>query len=318
MPRVSVVIPAWQAAGFIGRAIASVRSQTMTDLEMVVVDDCSEDDTVDAALEAAAGDARLKIIRLEENSGPAVARNTGLAAARGEWVAVLDSDDAMEPWRLERLLRVTAARKADIVADNLRLVPESDVFSEGEPFLPLPETNETIEIDLELFADDNHLLSGARPLGYLKPMFRRAFLDGAGLRYDSSLRIGEDYQIVAAALAHGARYSLHPVLGYRYVTRAGSISRVMTARDAQALLAADDRFLSAYGGALSRRERAALRGRRASIADAAAFLGFVEALKRRDVVKAMRTAIARPAAMRLAHHPISARLRRSDAQEKAS
>ena len=100
-PRVSVVIPAYNAARTIEQAIESALSQTMGDLELLVVDDGSVDPT--AAVVVAHGDSRVKLIS-RQNGGTSAARNTGIAAATGEWVAFLDADDVWLPDKLERQL----------------------------------------------------------------------------------------------------------------------------------------------------------------------------------------------------------------------
>jgi hypothetical protein len=96
MPRVSVVIPAFNAARFIDRAIGSVLSQTWTDIEVLVVDDGSTDDTV-AVLRRYG---RHVTLIQQRNAGPAAARNRGLQAAVGEFVAFLDADDWWEQGKL--------------------------------------------------------------------------------------------------------------------------------------------------------------------------------------------------------------------------
>lgn len=95
---VSVVIPTYNRASIVSMAIDSVLAQTYRDLEVIVVDDGSTDET--PALLAAYGD-RIRVLR-QENAGPAIARNRGIAAARGELVAFLDSDDTWLPRKLER------------------------------------------------------------------------------------------------------------------------------------------------------------------------------------------------------------------------
>ncbi|WP_260598577.1 glycosyltransferase family 2 protein [Sphingomonas endolithica] len=102
MPQVSVIIPVYNRAGTIGAAVRSVLSQTHRDLELLVVDDGSTDDS--AAIAERFGDARVRIIRLERNCGIPQARNAGLAAARAEYVAWLDSDDVARPTRIEEQL----------------------------------------------------------------------------------------------------------------------------------------------------------------------------------------------------------------------
>jgi glycosyltransferase involved in cell wall biosynthesis len=106
-PRVSVVIPTRNRAGLVGRAIRSVLEQTISDLELIVVDDGSTDGTVDVL--ASFDDPRLSAIRLAGRSGVSRARNAGIARARGAWVAFLDDDDEWLPHKLEvQLARVNA------------------------------------------------------------------------------------------------------------------------------------------------------------------------------------------------------------------
>jgi len=100
MARVSVLIPAHNAADSILSAIASAQAQTFTDIEIIVVDDASTDSTADLVHERALSDTRIRLFRLEQNSGPAAARNVGLAHATGEWIALLDADDTFSDNRL--------------------------------------------------------------------------------------------------------------------------------------------------------------------------------------------------------------------------
>lgn len=103
MSRISVVIPLYNKAATILRAVASVQAQTFTDWELVVVDDGSSDDG--AARVEALQDARIRCIR-QANGGVAVARNAGLNAARSDWVALLDADDHWGPEHLAWLDRL--------------------------------------------------------------------------------------------------------------------------------------------------------------------------------------------------------------------
>src|SRR5436309_274726 len=96
--RVTVVIPAFNAESHIGGALASTRDQRQSDVEVLVVDDGSTDETVRVA-ERYAGDLNLTILR-QRNGGPAAARNAGIRRARGRYCAFLDADDLMLPGRL--------------------------------------------------------------------------------------------------------------------------------------------------------------------------------------------------------------------------
>jgi glycosyltransferase involved in cell wall biosynthesis len=95
---VSVVIPAWRCAGFVEAAIRSVQAQSETPLELIVVDDASGDGTAEAARALGA-----TVIEHESNAGVGRARNDGIDAASGDWIALLDSDDEWMPQHLETL-----------------------------------------------------------------------------------------------------------------------------------------------------------------------------------------------------------------------
>lgn len=97
-PRVSVVIPAYNREPYVGQAIASVLAQTFGDFELVVIDDGSTDGTRDVV--HSFGDQRIRLLCLESNGGIARARNAGVDAARGNYLAFLDSDDVARPTRL--------------------------------------------------------------------------------------------------------------------------------------------------------------------------------------------------------------------------
>lgn len=102
-PLVSVVIPTYNRAQQILRSLHSAFAQSMPDLEVVVVDDGSTDDTTDVL--AAVDDERLRVIALDRNGGQCRARNRGIVEARGRYIAFLDSDDEWEPTKLERQLQ---------------------------------------------------------------------------------------------------------------------------------------------------------------------------------------------------------------------
>src|SRR5262249_39213835 len=98
-PLVSVVLPAYNAERTIAASLASIAAQTVTELEVIVVDDGSTDDTIRVAKSTDRGD--LRVIS-QANAGHAAARNTGVSAARGRYVAFLDADDLWLPEKLER------------------------------------------------------------------------------------------------------------------------------------------------------------------------------------------------------------------------
>ena len=115
MPTVSVIIPTHNRAQFIQRAIASVLTQSHSDLEVIVVDDASKDDTVRIVADYARKDARVRLVRHDQQKGAQAARNAGIRAAQGEWIAFLDSDDQWLPDSLALRLRVAKEKAVQVV-----------------------------------------------------------------------------------------------------------------------------------------------------------------------------------------------------------
>lgn len=101
---VSIIMPSYNTANYIAAAIVSVQNQTYTNWELVVVDDCSTDDT-DKVVKPLLSDARIRYLKNEKNSGAAVSRNRALREAKGKWIAFLDSDDIWVPEKLEKQIR---------------------------------------------------------------------------------------------------------------------------------------------------------------------------------------------------------------------
>ncbi len=99
-PLVSIITPTFNSQQFIGQTIKSVQDQTYTTWEMIIVDDCSTDQTVAIVQELAKSDQRIRFFQLEKNSGAGIARNTALQKATGKYIAFLDSDDL---WQKEKL-----------------------------------------------------------------------------------------------------------------------------------------------------------------------------------------------------------------------
>jgi glycosyltransferase involved in cell wall biosynthesis len=111
-PIVSVIIPAFNRTSVIANAIQSVLEQSFQEFEIIVVDDGSRDGMAETVLRMAQSEPRIRLIRHESNRGAQAARNTGIRAALGEWIAFLDSDDTWVPNSLE--VRMAAARSRNV------------------------------------------------------------------------------------------------------------------------------------------------------------------------------------------------------------
>ena len=126
-PRVSVCVPTYNGAAFLGETLASISAQTFDDFEALIVDDCSTDATVDIAERYARSDSRMRVIRnaVRAGSGAANAGNC-VRHARGEWLKFLAQDDVMAPACLERMLEASARGPLVICWHDCRFEPEVD------------------------------------------------------------------------------------------------------------------------------------------------------------------------------------------------
>lgn len=301
---VTFLIPAFNAEDTIGLAIRSALAQEGVSVEVVVVDDHSRDGTVQIA--SSFDTDKVRVLALPRNHGPGGARNAGLEAARGRWIAMLDADDAVYPDRTRRLLQLAEEEDAQIVVDNIDVVGEGGGAS--RTMFSHAQLAGLRELTLDRFIAGNLLFHRTFSFGYMKPVFERRFLLENSIRYMERLPVGEDYLFMASALAEGARCAVEPKAGYIYLVRAGSISRVLRLDHVEAMLEADRIFLSKHR--LDPATRAAQRKRTRSLEQGAAFLVIVDHLKERSAAKALAAAARDPMALWHLRMPVAARLKR--------
>ena len=131
MPKVSVVVPCYNVATYVGACLDSLVNQTLHDIEIICVDDKSTDDTANIIKKRAGADARIKLIELPQNAGVSVARNTGIDAATGEYIGFVDPDDYVDLDFYEKLYEVATRENADIAKANLTVVNVDGVHTAG-------------------------------------------------------------------------------------------------------------------------------------------------------------------------------------------
>ena len=136
---ISVVMPNYNGHRFVEQAINSVLNQTYQNFELIVVDDCSNDDSLSLIEHKAQSDNRIRVIALEHNVGVANARNVGIKEAKGEYIALLDNDDLWTEDKLERQLAL-AQKGADIVYCSYDFIDEQN-NSIKKPFVVPQQTN---------------------------------------------------------------------------------------------------------------------------------------------------------------------------------
>lgn len=115
MPKYSIIVPVYNMQELLPKCVDSIKAQTYSDFEVVLVDDCSTDESYKMCCEIAATDKRFKVVRQDKNGGSSVARNTGLGEIQGEYVIFIDSDDYIEEGLLEEIEKKAIPDKYDWV-----------------------------------------------------------------------------------------------------------------------------------------------------------------------------------------------------------
>ncbi len=302
-------MPNYNGRRFVEAAVASVLAQTLADFELIVVDDASSDGSADLVAALARRDPRIRVLRSDVNTGPAGARNRGLAAARGRWVAVVDNDDLLHPERLSLLVSAADAGGADIAADSL-LIFDDDRARRPRLLTPCPANAPSMRIGLAQYIRSNALRSAGMPLGYLKPIFRATMLRQTAIQYDPSLRTAEDYDFVARLLLAGYVFLAFPQITYFYRKHSASISHRLGAAALAAMAANSD----AFRASVPRSELDVLRAvavRSGTITGATAEQALVAAIKARQWRDAGRVVARRPKTLGVLAGPVAQRLRRT-------
>jgi glycosyltransferase involved in cell wall biosynthesis len=211
-PAVSIIIPAYNTAAFIGNTIASVLAQTYTDYEIVVVNDASPD-TPETERALAPYRDRIIYIVLEQNRGLAGARNAGIRVARGRYIALLDSDDEWEPTYLAEQVAVMESDPSLAV-----LYPDARIIGDhphaGRTFMDVCPSHGQPTFRSVLTQRCNVFVS---------VLARREALVRVGL-FDESLRSVEDFDLWMRLLASGARMRYHRRVLARHRKRRDSLS----------------------------------------------------------------------------------------------
>ena len=132
--KVSIIIPNYNYAKYIRGAITSLQSQTLKEIEIIVVDDCSSDKSVEIVRGMQQKDSRIKLIINERNSGAGESRNVGIAAATGEYIRFLDADDTMNKDVLETMYTAAVNNGVNIVCGNMMNANENGVPNVLSPY----------------------------------------------------------------------------------------------------------------------------------------------------------------------------------------
>ena len=197
-PFVSVVMPVFNRREFLAQAVESILNQTLTDFELIIVDDCSTDGSRDVIRQFSQQDRRIRVIQNAANQGIAAARNIGNLAARGNFIAIMDSDDIAYPARLEKQV------------DYLQKNPEVGVC--GTWIRYVGATNKTTW--KTPLTDDEIRCGMLFGMCFANPtvMFRRTLITEHALMNDPAFTLAEDYDIWSRALEFAKMGNIGEVL----------------------------------------------------------------------------------------------------------
>jgi CDP-glycerol glycerophosphotransferase len=222
VPNVSVVVAVWNDAARLPRAVASVLRQSLRDVEVVIVDDGSADRTPLVAERLCAGDRRVRYVRLPVNSGGcSVPRNAGIDASHAPFVMFLDSDDELLPGACKTLLGVVQAHELDFAAAMVERYFEDS----GRTAYWYPALFERFRIVDDVRAVPEMLFDVLAT----NKMYRRKFIDGAGLRFPERVHF-EDQVLTARAYCLASRFAVVPWPVYRW-RYAGAGTSISSSRD---------------------------------------------------------------------------------------
>jgi len=213
MPLISVVIPTYNRAYCIADAVRTAAAQDYKNLEIVAVDDGSTDDTLRALSELQATEPRLRILQHQTNKGVSAARNTGIAAAQGEFIALLDSDDTWLPEHLSTQMRqFTEEPSLDLVYSDGILLLDSD----QRKFMDKNPSNGEATFEA--------LIVERCQIPISTVVARKQALMKAGL-FDETLPRCDDYDMWVRTAFAGAKIGYNRTIGAKFfVGRPGSLS----------------------------------------------------------------------------------------------
>lgn len=294
-PEVTVVIPAYNAAATLERAVRSVLRQSLRDVEVIVVDDASRDESWAAIEEMLIEDGRIRGIRNKTNQGKPVGMNRAIALARGRWLAVLDADDWFEPDRLHTLVTLGERLGVDLVADNQH-------FHDARAGRMVGTAWAAAGREWRLGFDD--FLAGSDTfetfnLGMLKPVLRLNFIRRSGLIYEPRARNGQDFLYLLQFFLLGGTAAVTDQALYCYTQPFGAVSRKWShgARrryDFLTTYAINQYYLDQAQGILTPFQAASLNHRNRCLRCLDHYYRIKERLAARDGAGALRLALDEP------------------------
>ena len=208
--KVSIIIPVYNTEKYLRKCLDSVCNQTLQDIEIICVNDCSTDDSLEILKEYASNDNRIKIINFTENKGVAVARNTAIEQAKGEYIGFVDSDDYVDLDFYEKLYNTAKSENAELVVGKTQMENENGVKQKDPIFDNFFSQVRKNKLHFTQFFGGG---------GYKKEL-----LDKHSIRFTDGLVYGEDRLLPLQASYYSNKLSLVDDTIYHYVRNDDSIT----------------------------------------------------------------------------------------------
>lgn len=297
-PRVTVVIPNYNGAETLARAIQSVLCQSLDQIELIIVDDASTDQSWSLIENAADEDIRVRPIRNPRNSGKPVGMNRAIKLARGKWFAVLDADDWYERERLALLVQQAERHDVDLIADNQFLFDAGAGQLVGTAW---PAGANLWELTCDGFLAGSSVYETFN-LGMLKPVVKTGFLRAEQFGYDETARHGHDFLHLLRFFCAGGRAAVSDAPQYYYTQPYGAVSRRWShigrrRYDFRTTQRVNQELLCRFSQKLTRGQTSALRRRNRQMLSLEHFHQLKEAIAAHDIAAAAALGLLDPAVL---------------------
>ena len=217
---ISIIIPVYNASKYIRETVLSVMNQDYQDLEIILVNDGSTDDTRSICEQLKSEDERIIVIH-QKNAGVSAARNHGKEAAKGEYLLFIDADDCLEKDMVRTLYQKMIETEADIVSCGAAIVKDGAVIKEefGTNRLYSYSKDEALKF---------FLIGNKVNIGVWTKLFKKTLIEDLEFRTD--VRINEDKLFIFEALMKADKYVVYDVSKYHYIQREDSATRTFDSR----------------------------------------------------------------------------------------
>lgn len=232
MPLISVIVPVYNADGFLDRCISSILDQSFSDFEVIFVDDGSTDSSIKTIGRFAHSDSRITLERHAENSGPGAARNTGIAKSRSTYLAFVDSDDHIDRNLLEILFAAADRGTFDIVESGCRAVDEnSNILWD---YMPTAKKVTNLK-------DMPNSISLLREWGMHQKLWRKSLFTDSNIRFPHGV-FWEDIAVIPALVVCARSLAKIDFIGYNYTQHNHSITHMRSPKHVANLFSAHEYF----------------------------------------------------------------------------